>query len=84
MNRAQHLRSRLHGSELRDDLLSAFLGTANEAGESFDDAPEANHKATAEGSTSRNIRPLQARQKPAQISTNGLFRLQEQAFRIAA
>ena len=64
MNRAQHIRSRLHSWELDSDLLSAMLGTANEGYESLDDAPEANHKATAEGSTSRNIRPLQARQKP--------------------
>lgn len=64
MNRAQHVRSRLHASELRDDLLSAILGTANEGYESFDDAPEANHKATVVDKTSRKLQPLQARQKP--------------------
>ena len=67
MNRAQHLRSRLHGWELHRDLLSAVLGTANEPYEFEEHTLEATHHSLP----------------PAKIGTNGLFRLQERAFRIA-
>ena len=64
MNRAQHIRSRLHGWELDSDLLSAMLGTANEGDEAFDDAPEANH-INVVGKTIQKRPPSQSHQRQA-------------------
>lgn len=62
MNRAQHIRSRLHSWELDGDLLSAMLGTANEGDEAFNDAPEANHINVSDTAIQKRL-PSQSHQR---------------------